>query len=400
MSLPIVEAISAKMEGLRSLLQPVGRETIPILECTGRVLSQNIVAWRDSPAMDVSAMDGYALRLTDLSDAFLPVSGIAHAGSPPIACEPGTAVRIFTGAAVPSGAECVVQREWCEEGDQLVRILPPLQRIQAGLNIRRRGENARMDSVILCSGTLVGAAQLGAIVSMNQAAEVSVHRRIRVTILNTGDELIPVGQPLQAWQIRDSNGPLIASLLSGVRWASCTRHHVPDDRDTLQQQLHASLQQSDAVLLTGGVSMGDTDYVPDTIAASGGSIQFHRIPIRPGKPMLGAVGPRGQLILGLPGNPLSVAVTLRRFALPLLRHLAGWSNSADRTVRIRVKCDTEKTLDLLWFRLVALGDDGVARILDGQGSGDVAALGKSDGFVEIPPGTPSNGEFPFFDWRG
>jgi molybdopterin biosynthesis enzyme len=159
------------------------------------------------------------------------------------------------------------------------------------------------------------------------------------------------------------------------------------------------METADALLITGGVSMGDTDHVPQSIRDAGGRIAFHRIPIRPGKPMLGAIGPRGQLILGLPGNPVSVAVTFRRYGFPLLQWLAG----VDRepwVPTVEIENPDGKTLDLVWFRLVRRTGDGVVALLTNRGSGDIAALGMSDGFVEIPPGANSQGLRRYFDWKG
>jgi molybdopterin molybdotransferase len=143
--------------------------------------------------------------------------------------------------------------------------------------------------------------------------------------------------------------------------------------------------------------MGDTDYVPEAIKSAGCQVVFHRIPIRPGRPMLGAVGPRGQLVLGLPGNPLSVAVTFRRFGWELLRSVAGLTQPEHPPV-LQLDCDDTKTLDLIWFRLVCLKPDGRLSLVPSHGSGDIASLIQSDGFVEIPVNAPSAGCRPFYAW--
>jgi len=221
---------------------------------------------------------------------------------------------------------------------------------------------------------------------------------VRIAILNTGDELVDPGTVLQDWQIRDSNGPLLAAMLSGNFWAQARRSRVPDDPAKIRIALSQALDESDAVILTGGVSMGDTDHVPQAVVDCGGEILFHRIAIRPGKPLLGGVGPRGQLVMGLPGNPVSVAVTFRRYALGLLQTLAGLRGTRETALSVSVDSDDSKTLPLLWFRLVKLADQGIASILPSQGSGDLVSLAKSDGFIEVPPGAKSKGAFPFFPW--
>jgi molybdopterin molybdotransferase len=398
MTLPLIDGIDAKIDRLRHQLRVVSTEAVPIEHAMGRILASPVAAFRDSPALDVSAMDGYAMRLKDADIESLPVSGTACAGSPPLFCPPGQSIRIFTGAAVPDGAELVIPREQCHEDPDRVRVTTPTSALKAGQNIRRQGENARRGDVILLAGGVIHAPAISSLVSFCEHDQVEVRRTVRIAIINTGDELMEPGVAISDWQIRDSNGPLIVAMLAQHSWANTTRNQVPDDPQRVRSILGEALTSSDAVILTGGVSMGDTDHVPNAIIDCGGHIVFHRIPIRPGKPLLGAVGPEGQLIMGLPGNPVSVAVTFRRYALELLRHVAGMQPLRQTTCTVPVSCADKKTIDLLWFRIVKLDTNGTAVILPNQGSGDIASLGNSDGFVEIPPGVGSSGHFPFYAW--
>jgi molybdopterin molybdotransferase len=398
MQLPILDGITAKIDAVRQRLRVVSAHAVAICECPGRILAERVVSFRDSPAVDVSAMDGYAIRLMDLRHGPLPVEGVASAGAAPMECPRGKAIRIFTGGAVPQGADCIVPREQCIEDVAQVQITAPIESLRAGQNIRRRGENAPRGSAILAPGTLLHGPAISALVSLSEGEEVSVYDPVQVSILNTGDELVEPGQPIQDWQIRDSNGPLLSTMLGNFPWIRASRSRVPDDPAQIRSALAIALEESDAVILTGGVSMGDTDHVPQSVVDCGGDVVFHRIPIRPGKPLLGAVGPRGQLVMGLPGNPVSVAVTFRRYALDLLRHLAGMTETTEVPLRVPVHCEDTKTLELLWFRLVQLDSLGTASVLPSQGSGDIIALAQSDGFVEIPPGVPAQGSFPFFPW--
>jgi len=153
------------------------------------------------------------------------------------------------------------------------------------------------------------------------------------------------------------------------------------------------------VLLTGGVSAGQYDFVPGVVAALGAKTVFHRLPLRPGGPILGAVGPDGQAILGLPGNPVSVLVTARRLARTVLRHLAGFACASCPVPVVRVTNDDGRTLNLWWYRLVRLTGPGVAELVPAQGSGDVVALARSDGFVEIPPNASGAGPWPYYGWE-
>jgi molybdopterin molybdotransferase len=175
------------------------------------------------------------------------------------------------------------------------------------------------------------------------------------------------------------------------------RRKVPDSLESIEEQLRIAVADSDAVLLTGGVSMGETDYVPRAVQNVGGRIVFHRIPIRPGKPLMGASTSSGKLIMGLPGNPLSVAVTWRRYALPLLLHMAGISLESSPTT-VETVCDDTKNIDLTWFRLVTINSDGKAHIIPSQGSGDIVSLSRSHGFVEIPPGEMGQGFRSYYPW--
>ncbi len=398
MTLPLIDGIDAKLDALRQQLRVVSTEVIPIEQAVGRVLANPVKAFRDSPALDVSAMDGYAMRMQDTDLESLPVSGTACAGSPPLTCPPGQSIRIFTGAAIPHGAELVIPREQCQEEPDRVQVTTPTTALKLGQNIRRQGENARRGDVILPAGGVIHGPAISSLVSFCEHDQIEVRRSVRIVILNTGDELTEPGVAIPDWQIRDSNGPLLAAMLSQHPWANFKRTKVPDDPERVRTILGEALSNSDAVVLTGGVSMGDTDHVPKAIVDCGGRIVFHRIPIRPGKPLLGAVGPKGQLVMGLPGNPVSVAVTFRRYALELLRHVAGVRPSVHAAHTVPVSCHDKKTLDLLWFRIVKLDANGTAVILPNQGSGDIASLGNSDGFVEIPPGVEASGRFPFYAW--
>lgn len=399
MPLPIVDLISHQLQRLQERLAVVEPEQASLTEAMGRVLAQPIVAFRDSPALDVSAMDGYAVRLEDIGTKPLPVTGTTTAGSMPVELTPKTAIRIFTGAAVPQGTEAVVPREHCIESEHQIVIEGAANRYAMGTNIRRRAENASRGELVQSPGCLIDGPRASTIATFHESRFLTIRRRLSVSIINTGDELIEAGEPLQPWQIRDSNGPLLHTMLDAYSWITVRRIQAKDDADEIKNRIREALDQSDAILLTGGVSMGDTDHVPGAIQATGSEIVFHKLPIRPGKPILGAVGPRGQLIMGLPGNPVSVAVTFRRFAYPLLCQVSGQSG-LKFSVPAQVQTSDEKTLDLVWFRLVNFKEPGIAEILSNQGSGDLAALGRSHGFVEIPAGATSNGSFQFYDWKG
>lgn len=407
MTLPQIDPVTAAVLQLAGRLRLVGTEVLPIgelagRELAGRVLAEPLLADRDNPPLDVSAMDGYALRLADIvADAaagWLPVSGVAVAGSPAPVLERGKAVQIFTGAPVPAGADCVVPREQTRESPERMELTVPILQLKAGQNIRRRGENAYAGSEVLPHGTCLTSAAIAAIASV-AAAEIVVHRKVRVAVVNTGDELIAPGQPAEDWQIRDSNGPTLEAALARYPWLEVVaRRRVADHLASIADNLGELLPSVDAVILTGGVSMGDTDHVPGAVRESGGEIVFHRLPIRPGKPVLGAVAPEGKLIVGLPGNPVSVAVTAAVIALPLLRQLGGLAEILPGQQQVLVSNSDDKKLNLHWYRLVELGSDGQLRYVDSRGSGDLIALGRSAGFVTVPAGMSGPGPWPLQLW--
>jgi molybdopterin molybdotransferase len=412
MQLNILDELQTKHLLLGARLRVVEPERIEVSQATGRILARPILNFRDSPALDISAMDGYAFRYSELENRLLrpdsdqaqaggdcfEVTGVAAAGARRLVLSPDTAIRIFTGGVVPQGADVVIPRERCREESDRVWVTIPLDQIPLGWNIRRQGENAKQDEVGLQAGCCIDGPRMSSIVSMNREAQIDVSRKVRVTIINTGDELMGMDSPIEAWQIRDSNGPLLESMLRACPWIEWNRVSARDDLSEIQTRLKEALDVSDAVLLTGGVSMGDTDHVPAAVRHCRAEVIFHRLAIRPGAPVLGAVGSEGQLIMGLPGNPVSVAVTFRRLGLELLDRMAR-RVSGRRKWKIQVAGSDSKTLGLVWYRLVQIQADGTALLLANQGSGDIRSLGLSDGFIEVPPGSLSQGMFPFYDWN-
>ncbi len=395
--LPQMDPVAGAIAQLAERLKCVDAEDCLTERSRGRVLAAALVADRDSPAIDVSAMDGYAVRLSDLDGQPLPVAAIVAAGTAPKSLAVGQTVRIFTGAAVPREADCVIRREDTIELPGHMRVAVPLDSLHTGQNIRRRGENTKIGEVVLPRGTILNAPAMGAVATF-APAQLAVQKRVRVVVLNTGDELANLGAQVEPWQIRDSNGPLLETWLRQLPWIDFVcRKHVGDSLASVQAAIAAHLPQADAILLTGGVSMGDTDFVPEAIAKMGGQVAFHRLPIRPGRPVLGACLD-GKLLIGLPGNPISVAVTSRVIGLPLLRKLAGIMPAEEPLKRCILGNADEKTLPLVWYRLVKIGPDSEVNLIDSQSSGDLVALSLSDGFVEIPMGARGSGPWRVRWW--
>lgn len=393
---PQLTPVEAAIAKLSEKLRVVSSERVAMEQILGRILAEDLLADRDSPALDVSGMDGYAVRIGDVSAIPLPVQATIAAGSPPISLLPGHAIRIFTGAPVPAEADCVVRREDTEENEQQVKFCVPVSSLLVGQHIRRRGENIRRDRLVLPGGTWIDAATIGAMASFGPRS-VSVRRKVRLAILNTGDEICAPGAIVTDWQIRDSNGPTLAAWLATMPWVEVVaRRRIDDSLAGVREALSENIAECDAILLTGGVSMGDADFVPTAIDALGGETVFHHLPLRPGKPVLGACL-NGKLLLGLPGNPVSVAVTSRVFGSPLLHRLAGCSTPTRRPLVTLSHVD-DKRLDLIWYRLVHINAQGAIELVTTQGSGDIVSLSHSCGFVEVPTGMSAEGPLRLTLW--
>jgi molybdopterin molybdotransferase len=294
----------------------------------------------------------------------------------------------------------VVKREDVEERDGVVVLGATLRElgIRAGLNIRRRGENAAAQAVVVTSGNVINAAIAGAAAAFGRS-ELTVRRRVRVSIVTTGDELVPVEEQPEAWQLRDSNAVSLRAMLTARAWVQvvhCGR--VRDDSAAIAAAVKAATEQSDAVVLTGGVSMGDRDFVPRVVGELGARIVFHKLPQRPGRPMLGAVMPDGVPVFGLPGNPVSVMVTARRLMLPVLAQVAGAGAHVESGVRRTVANPDDARIDLWWHRSVCEREDGKLEWVGGRGSGDVVAAAASSGFAEVPPREAGAGPWSYFAW--
>ncbi|MFO0834650.1 MAG: molybdopterin molybdotransferase MoeA [Phycisphaerales bacterium] len=430
-------AVSAMIARLSESCPTPTSEQVPLCLARGRVLARPVRLDRDSPAFDHSAMDGYALRLADFPgdrspppprapgpDSAPPLR-LAVAGESRIGTEPPpwptnstspVAVRIVTGAAIPAGADCVVKREDVAEhggGDGAVASITiawgVLAKLHGGDNIRRRAENARAGEVVLEAGSVMSAAGVGVLAAVG-AVEVEVARRVRVSVITTGDELVEPGQSPSAYQIRNSNAPTLRAILSSPPWLEVMSVvHARDDGPGLDDALCAARSSADAIVLTGGVSMGHRDPVRAAVERLGARIIFHGLPQRPGKPMLGAIVPcegsngRGGIpIFALPGNPISAMVTCTRIALPVLASMAGAAVPPPAILARMVTIGNHdgKAIDLWWHRLAALEADGSVRLLPALGSGDIVAGGRSDGFVELAPGSRPDARtpVPFYSW--
>ncbi len=369
------------------------------LDCAGgRILAQAVRTDRPSPACDVSAMDGYALRLGDVAAGSLAVAGEVAIGTAPPAMPHGAALTIVTGAPVPEGADVVIRREdVIESPGQITIDAEAVQSIKAGMNIRRCGENMSKGALVAHEASCVTPALAGALATFG-VDHPMVFRRVRVGIVITGNEVLAPDQAPTQWQLRDAHSLALRTMFGSYAFLDLIDSvRIPDDARAIEDAGRCMLKKCDALVFTGGVSMGDHDHVPAVVEKLGARVVFHRLPQRPGRPALGAMTDDGTPILGLPGNPLSVLVTARRLVFPALARRAGLRQLPPPTL-LRLTNPDEKKIDMWWYRLVRRTGSGQGELLSSRGSADIPSSATSDGFVEIPPGASGDGPWPYFDW--
>jgi len=362
---------------------PLGIERVPLLDAAGRVLAEDFHAPWDLPLWDNSAMDGFAVRAADAAvRAELQITGYIPAGGtelPQVA--PGTAVRIMTGAPIPPGCDLVVPVEETEEVGGKVRILSQLQVRE---HIRFRGEDIQAGSKVLPAGTRLRPPEINLLASFGQAL-VAVHRRPRVAILSTGDELVELGSPLGTGQIINSNA---LSLAAAVRDAGgeplllgIARDNLESHRDKLAEGLKA-----DVLITSAGVSAGDRDLVRDVLEELGVEQQFWKIAIKPGRPTaFGVKGPT--LVFSLPGNPVSTMITFEMFVRPALRKQQGVTPEVPPLERVVLAEATRKRPERVQFLRVAVRREGgrlVAASAGDQNTGIVRTMLRANGIAVLP----------------
>lgn len=310
-------------ERILSHFQPLASEEIALTEALGRVLARDAIAGENLPAFANSAMDGYAILASDSAGASETTPRRLHlAGEVPAGrvyagvVRPGEAVRILTGAPVPEGADAVLQQELTRVQGSTVELLAEAA---PGNNIRYAGEDVRSGMLLVPAGAEIGPAEI-ALLAATGVHRITVARRPRVAILSTGDELAPLGTPLQPGQIHESNSPYLVAAVTRAGAIPIPLGIARDRADELRAKL-AAAQEADLLLTSGGVSVGDYDLVKQILAEQG-NIAFWRVRMRPGKPV--AFGMLGKTpLLGLPGNPVSAAVTLELFGRPAIRRMLG-----------------------------------------------------------------------------
>ncbi len=384
-------------EALKLLLErtaPVtGIEPVPLAAARGRVLAEDIVAPRDVPPHDNSAVDGYALYFDDLApgaESVLPVKGRAAAGHPLDGVQArATAVRIFTGAPMPagedgtqgSGPDTVMMQEDCTERDGFVHVPAGIKR---GSNRRKRGEDIKDGTVILRAGRRLKPQDIGLAASIG-LTRVPARKPLRVAIFSTGDEVREPGTPAPAGTVYDANRFSLLAALQGLGCAVTDLGILPDRFETIRDGLARAAAAHDLILTSGGMSTGEEDHIKAAVEALG-SLHFWRLAIKPGRPI--AFGQVSRVpFVGLPGNPVAVMVTFLRIARPLILRLSGATLSPPRLFKLRVDFEHKKKAGRReWVRAMIVREDGGAGVLKKfprQGAGILTSMVESDGLVEL-----------------
>lgn len=394
-------SVAEAQAAIQSHLDLLPTATLGLRELAGCALAESIVMERDQPPFDRVTMDGIALYSQQArTTRRFRIAGTQAAGAEPLILQqPTDCIEVMTGSELPTGCDCVIPVERIQVSDGHAEL--DAIDITPWLNVHRRGSDAVAGSTLLHPGEPLDAISI-AIVASAGYAQVMARPSPRIALVSTGDELVEPGAPIQPWQVRRSNTYALQAALQQHGHTRIVDAHIADDLTTLRQRLQALLDTNDVLILSGGVSMGRFDFVPQVLTELGVTGVFHKIAQRPGKPMWFGVR-SGKAVYALPGNPVSTLICLHRYVLPGLRYSMGMPSPPAGHIALGGDARTHDELTV--FMPVKLQCDaaGVTRAFPcpTRGSGDFISLLGTDGFVELAPaggmiatGTP----VPLFRW--
>ena len=386
--LSLEEAIERSLAAAPKL----GGETIPLANAEGRFAASDAKAKVSLPAFDNSAMDGYAVRSCDLKGASanspvgLDCIGVIPAGTfPSDSLNNGTCMKIYTGSPIPNGADAVIMQEDCQTTPDACNTVHCNDSVKPWENIRLEGEDIREGDAVISNGSRITAGTIGLLAASGHD-RIEVGRRPRVGLLATGSELTEPPGCLKPGEIYESNRAMLASLAARVNAEPTPYPIVPDSLDNTVAALERAFAENDVVVTSGGVSVGDHDHVKPAIERLGGSVDFWKIAVKPGKPfVLGQVG--GKPVFGLPGNPVSALVTYLLLVRPALLKMQGAAEwrLAERPGRLADELANKG--DRRHFVRVMIDDRGLVRSAGGQRSHLLGSLAKANGLIDLPPGS-------------
>jgi molybdopterin molybdotransferase len=376
--LSVDEALAQLLAGARPVAEV---EQVPTMDAAGRVLAQAQTSTMDVPPMDNSAMDGYAVRISDLSSEKLRVAQRIPAGSVGTPLEPGTAARIFTGAPIPAGADAIVMQEFTESDRETVRVkkVP-----KPGEWIRRTGSDIRKGGTVLTAGKRLLPQDTGLAASVG-IKTLPVYRKLRLGLFFTGDELVMPGDPLPPGRIYNSNRFTLNGLAAAFGCEVRDYGIVPDKLEATRDVLRRAAAENDLIVTSGGVSVGDEDHVKPAVEAEG-SLLMWKIAMKPGRPLaFGKVG--NAAFIGLPGNPVSSFVTFLIFVRPFLLRTQGQLETAPRAIDARADFDWPEPDARREFLRVKWNAQGGLELYPTQDSAVMTSTAWADGLVDNPAGS-------------
>jgi molybdopterin molybdotransferase len=390
-------SVAEARERILSHFQNTAEENIPLIECANRILAMDIIAVHDLPLFDNSSMDGFAIRAVDsiiaaASGVTLSVVADIPAGSvPTVTLAQGQAARIMTGAQMPNGADAVIPVEDTDfhsrdAGTAAPQTVSFTRTVKTGENVRPRGMDLRAGDVVLQKGRRLKSQDLG-LLAMLGIARVQVHKKPRIALLSSGDELLEVDVPLTAGKIHDSNSYALAASINNAGAEVIRMGVAKDSRESVEGLLQKAVQENvELIVASAGVSMGAFDFVKEVIE-SNGKLDFWKVNMRPGKPL--AFGEyRGKPLIGLPGNPVSAFVGFEVFVRPALERLSGQLEGNRLMIKVRCGEEIESDGRESYLRAKISLEDGIqiATLTGHQGSGNLLSLVQADALLIIPAG--------------
>ncbi|HUA25698.1 MAG TPA: molybdopterin molybdotransferase MoeA [Steroidobacteraceae bacterium] len=377
-------------EAIDARLAPLPAETLPLSECAGRILRQDVYAERDNPPFDRVCMDGMAIR----SEAFrrgvrrFTIEATQAAGAAALTLSGAqAAIEVMTGAMMPRGTDCVIPLEEYEVEGAIISLGDKASG-EPYRNVQRRGSDSQRGVPMLEAGVRLGAPEI-AVVASAGLAWVSVSRQPDFMVVSTGDELVEPGQPIAEHQVRRSNAHALSAALREHGFGKVGDDHIPDNEKMLRDGLARHLTERDVLILSGGVSKGRLDFVPRVLKSLNVDEVFHHVAQRPGMPMWFGVGPRGQAVFGLPGNPVATLLCLIRYVVPAVHAAMGAHVAGPEPIALAAAIARGRPVASFVPVSIQHGVGGARSALPRMpsGSGDFLALAGTDGFVELPPRT-------------
>lgn len=362
---------------------------LPLTELSSAVLRESVISTRDQPPFDRVAMDGIAFSFAawEAGRSSFRIAGTQAAGAAPLTLrDPGDCIEVMTGAILPHGCDCVVPVENIEVSDGVAQLRDDAPAPVRNFNVHVRGLDSRRGDLLIASGDRLGPTEV-AVIAANGQTHALVASQPRIVVISTGDELVEPGQPLQDWQISRSNVYGVLASLRKHGYTELTHDHVADDLPTLRERLRSHLASNDVMILSGGVSMGRFDFVPQVLQEIGVRMIFHKLAQRPGKPFWFGVGTDGQAVYALPGNPVSTLMCLTRYVLPGLLAAQEATPTEVETITLAQSYEIKPALTVfLPVTLTQTIAGQCAMPHPTRGSGDFTSLIGTLGFVELPPG--------------